>query len=72
VEEQEQERDLHAFVCEPVGIAAAIALEKGMTFQLAEVVAELIQSVGFGGTPRTWCLRILPTTLITRARPIAR
>ena len=49
VEEQEQERDLHAFVCEPVGITAAIALEKGMTFQLAEVVAELIQAVGVGG-----------------------
>ena len=49
VEEQEQERDLHAFVREPVSITAAVSLEKGMTFQLAEVVAELIQAVGFGG-----------------------
>ena len=49
VEEQEQERDLDAFGTEAVGIAAAVAFEQAMTFQLAQVVAELIQSVGFGG-----------------------
>ena len=36
VEEQEQERDVDAFGSETVGIASAIALEKSVTFQLAE------------------------------------
>ena len=48
VEEQKQECDLHAFVCEPVGITAAIALEKSVTFELAQVVAELIETVSVG------------------------
>ncbi len=49
MDEREQERDLHAFGGEAVGITAAIAFEKCMPFQLAQVVAELIQPVGFGG-----------------------
>ena len=49
VEEQEQERDVDAFGSETVGITSAIALEKSVTFQLAEIVTELVQSVGLGG-----------------------
>src|SRR5258708_21178818 len=47
VEEQEQERHLHTFGGEVVGIAGAVALQEPMPFQLAEIVAELVQPVGF-------------------------
>ena len=47
VEEQEQQRHLHTFGGEVVGIAGAVALQKLMPFQLAEIVAELVQPVGF-------------------------
>jgi hypothetical protein len=43
VEEQEQKRDVDAFGSEAVGIASAIALEKSVTLQLAEIVPELVQ-----------------------------
>ena len=42
VEEEEQERDLHAFGGEPIGVATAIALEEAMAFQFAKVVAQLV------------------------------
>ena len=48
VEEQEQERHLHTFGGEAVGVAGAIALQEPMAFQLAEIVAELVPPVGFG------------------------
>ena len=48
VEEQEEERDLHALSGEPVGIATAIALEQPVAFQLAQVIAELVQTVSLG------------------------
>ena len=68
VEEQEQERDLHAFVREPVGIAAAIALEESVTFQFAQIVAELIETVSAGrklkrGTAWWICLAVEPPTV---------
>ena len=43
VEEQEQECHLHPFGGEVVGVAGAVALQEPMPFQLAEVVAELVQ-----------------------------
>jgi len=49
VEEQEQESDVDTFSREAVGIASTVALDKAMTFELAEVVAELVESVSFGG-----------------------
>ena len=49
VEEEEQECDLEAFGGEAVGIAAAVALEERVAFQLAQMVAELVQAIGFGG-----------------------
>ena len=49
VEEQEQERDVDAFGGEAVGVAAAIAFQQAVAFELAQIVAELVQSVGFGG-----------------------
>jgi hypothetical protein len=48
VEEQEQEGDLHSLGGEAVGVAGAISLQQSMSFQLAESVAELVQSVGVG------------------------
>lgn len=46
VEEPEQERDLDPFGREPVGVAGAMAFEEAVSFQLAEIVAELVQPVG--------------------------
>ena len=46
VEEQEQEGHLHAFRCEAVGVAAAVALQQAMAFEFAQIVAELVQPVG--------------------------
>ena len=48
VEEQEEKRDLHTLSGEPVSVAAAVALKQFVALQLAEIVAELVQSVGFG------------------------
>ncbi len=48
VKEQKQESDLNAFGRQAVGIASAIAFEESVTFELAEIVAELVQSVGLG------------------------
>ncbi len=45
VEEQEQEGDVYAFGGETVGVAAAIAFQQSVAFELAQVVAELVQSV---------------------------
>jgi hypothetical protein len=52
VEEQEQERGLHAFGGKPIGVSTAIALEESMAFQLAQVVAELVQSVSLRREPK--------------------
>ena len=49
VKEQKQQRDLHAFGGETVGVAAAIAFQQAVAFELAQVVAELVQPVLFGG-----------------------
>ena len=49
VEEQEQERDLNAFGGEAVGVAAAVALQQAVAFEFAQIVAELVQAVGFRG-----------------------
>ena len=53
VEEQKQECDIDALGGEAVGIALAVALHQPVTFQLAKVVAKLIQPVGpFGEVER--------------------
>src|ERR1700691_42776 len=49
VEEQKQERYLNPFGGEPVGIAGAIALEQTVALKFAQIVAELVEAVGFGG-----------------------
>ena len=48
VKKQEQERDLYPLVSKPVGITAAIALEESVAFELAQIVAELVQTIGSG------------------------
>src|ERR1700685_2733041 len=45
VEEQEQEGDVHASCGQAVGVSATIALQQPVSFELAEIVTELIQSV---------------------------
>src|SRR5258708_13649535 len=49
VEEQEQEGDVQAFCRQAVSVVAAIALEQIVPFQLAQVVAQLVETVSFGG-----------------------
>lgn len=49
VKEQKQESDVNAFGREAVGITSAVALQKSVTFEFAEIVAELVQSIVFGG-----------------------
>ena len=49
VKEEEQQSDLDALGRQAIGVARAAALEQAVAFQLAEVVAELIQLVGVGG-----------------------
>jgi hypothetical protein len=49
MEEQKQERNVNAFGRQPVGVATAITLQKAMAFQLAQILAELVESVRFRG-----------------------
>jgi len=49
VEEQEQKRDLEAFRRQAVGVTAAIALEQPVTFEFAQIIAKLVQSICFVG-----------------------
>ena len=49
VKEQEQERDLHTFWGELVGVPRAVACQQSVALQFAEIVAELVQPVGRGG-----------------------
>src|SRR6266581_8158153 len=49
VKEQEQKRDVHAFGGEAVGVTAAVAFQQAVSFQFAQIVAELVEPVGAGG-----------------------
>src|SRR6266581_2588432 len=49
VKEQKQECDLYAFCGELVSIPGAVAFQQAVTFQFAQIVAELVQPVGAGG-----------------------
>ena len=49
VKEQEEQGDLNPFGGETVGVAGAVTLEQPVGFQLAQVVAELVQPVGAVG-----------------------
>jgi hypothetical protein len=46
VEKQEQQSDLNAFAGEAVGVASAVTFEQAVAFELAQVVAKLVQAVG--------------------------
>src|SRR5208337_201627 len=46
VEEEEEQGDLDALGREPVGVARAVALDQAVSLELAQVVAELVQTVG--------------------------
>src|SRR4029077_15929374 len=46
VEEQKEQRDLHALGGEAVGVAGTVALEQPVALELAQVVAELVEAVG--------------------------
>ena len=48
VEEPEQERGWEAFSRKAVGVTATVALEQPVTFEFAQILAELVQPVGIG------------------------
>ena len=48
VKEQKEQRDMHAFGGETVGVATAIALQQAVAFEFAQVVAELVQPILLG------------------------
>jgi hypothetical protein len=45
VKEEEQESNLDAFGREAVGITRSVPLQQGMTLELAQIVAELVEAV---------------------------
>ena len=45
VEEEEEQRNLDAFRGETVGVAGSIALQQPVTFELAQVVAQLVEVI---------------------------
>ena len=49
VEEEKLQRDLDAFWGEAVGVAGSIALQQAMTFEFAQVVAQLVDAVASVG-----------------------
>ena len=51
MEEDEDDRDLGAFVGEAVGVTRAVALDQRVGAQFAQVVAELVQGVSLSGQP---------------------
>ena len=49
MEEQEQQRHLDPLGSEAVGVTGAITFEQSVPLELAQVVAELVEAVGFLG-----------------------
>jgi len=49
MEEQKQHRDLDTLEGEAVGITVAVALEQAVPLELSQIVAELVEAVGFIG-----------------------
>ena len=49
VEEQKEQGNLNPFWGETVGVAGAVTLQQAVAFELAQVVAELVEAVGAVG-----------------------
>src|SRR5947208_2889093 len=49
VKEQEKQSHLGSLRSEAIGIASALALEQAVAFELAQIVAELIEGISCGG-----------------------
>src|SRR3984893_10939378 len=49
VEEEKEQRNLNPFGGETIGVAGAVALQQPMAFELAQVVAKLVEAVGAVG-----------------------
>ena len=47
MEEEQEHGDFYSFVGEAVGVTLAVTLEQAVGTHLAQVVAELVQSVAF-------------------------
>ena len=46
VEEEKEQGDLNTLLREPVGIAGTVALDEAVPLELAQVVTELVETVG--------------------------
>ena len=49
VEEEKQQGDLDAFWGKPVAVAGTVALKQAVAFEFTQIVAELVESIGFVG-----------------------
>jgi len=49
MEEQEEQRNIESFGRQAVGVTASIALQQAVPFELAQIVAELVESVVLPG-----------------------
>ena len=49
MEEQKQHRDLNTLRGEAVGVTVAVALQQRMPLELSQIVAELVEAIGFIG-----------------------
>lgn len=49
MKKQENQSHLGSFRSEAVGIASTIALEQAMAFEFAQIIAELVEGIGWRG-----------------------
>ena len=53
VEEEEQEGYLDAFGSKPVAVTGTVALKQAVAFEFTQIVAQLVESIGFVGKVET-------------------
>ena len=46
MKEEKEQGDLNSFRGEAVGVAGAVTLQQGMAFELAQIVAQLVETIG--------------------------
>ena len=49
VEEDEEQRNLHALRRETIDVSRYVTLQQSMAFELAQVIAQFVQVIGFVG-----------------------
>ena len=46
MKEEKEQGDLNSFRGEAVGVAGSVTLQQGMAFELAQIVAQLVETIG--------------------------